>query len=295
MVNPTAKIAPNSIPADWLALGAEQGYHPKEADELRLWVAGMTGEGKSTFTRSIPDSLTLDFGDETGGVFEPRDTRISIRGHDHYMDVTNKLIEEGKKGKRWVKRIVIDNVDDWTNLIVETLNAEKNVKDITEYGTQGSGYNLLYKRCWSRVQQLYEAGYIWSCNANLVEKQRTLGTTTSTVIRPAVYPGMASMFGRRADYKLVVYARPKVIPLTKTVKLPNGQVIEQPIGEEKKLVYYCNCRSNETQEAKTRGVPGMEETFELPLVDGWKTFTDKYNEARNKALAKSEELNKEKK
>ena len=295
MVNTTTKIATNSIPADWLSLGAEQGYHPKEVGELRLWVAGMTGEGKSTFTRSIPDSLTLDFCDETGGVFEPRDTRVSIHNYEHYTEVITKLLEDSKAGKRWVKRVVIDNVDDWVSMITEVMNAEKKVEDITEYGSQGRGYTLIYNRCWSKIQQLAEAGYIWSCNANLVERQRTIGSTTSTVIRPAVFPGLASMFGRRADYKLVVYARSKMVTTTKKIKLPNGQVIEQPIGGEKKLVYYCNCRSNETQEAKTRGVPEMEETFELPLVDGWKTFTDKYNEARDKALAKSEELNKEKK
>ena len=100
------------------------------------------------------------------------------------------------------------------------------------------------------------------------------------------------MFGRRADYKLVIYARPNTVAKTKKVKLPTGQVIEKSIGEETKLVYYCQCRSNDLREAKSRGVPDMEETFEIPLVDGWGTFTDKYNEARDKAIARSKELNK---
>jgi hypothetical protein len=283
---------PNSIPADWLALGAEEGYHPKEAHELRLWVAGPTGEGKSTFTRSIPDSLTLDFGDETGGVFEPRSPRIYIKNHEHYMQVTDKLIEEGKNGGQWIKRIVFDNVDDWVNMIIEVLQKEKQCEDITEYGSKGKGWTLIRNRCWGKIQLLSEAGYVWSCTANLVEKQQTVGNNTTTVIRPVVYPSFASMFGRRADYKLVIYARPSIVTLTKPIKLPNGQVIDKPIGEETKLVYYCNCRSNDTQQAKTRGVPDMEETFELPLVDGWKTFTDKYNDARNKAIERSKELQK---
>jgi hypothetical protein len=286
-----AQMTPNSIPADWKALGAEVGYHPKEAHELRLWVAGMTGDGKSTFTRSIPGGLTLDFGDETGGVFEPRDARVNIKNYEHYMEVTQKLIDNGKNGGKWVSRVTIDNADDWVNMIVGVLNQEMGIPDITDYGSQGSGYTKIYNRCWNRIQQLAEAGYVWSCTANLVEKQRTIGTQTSTVIRPAVYPGLASMFGRRADYKLVIYARTKSVTKTQKVKLPSGQTIEKPVGEETKTIYYCNCRSNDTQEAKTRGVPDMEETFELPLIDGWKTFAGKYNEARDKALAKSKELN----
>ena len=36
------------IPAHWQALGAEQGYNPKSAEDLRLWVVGPSGEGKTT-------------------------------------------------------------------------------------------------------------------------------------------------------------------------------------------------------------------------------------------------------
>jgi len=291
MTNPTINITPNSIPADWAKLGAETGYHPKEAHELRLWVAGMTGEGKSTFTRSIPDSLTLDFGDETGGVFEPRGPRICVPNYERYMEVTDKLIQDGKAGKRWVKRIIIDNADDWVNMIINVLQIEKNCEDITDYGSSGRGWAMIRNRCWGRIQALAEAGYVWSVNANIIEKTKQVGTTSMTVIRPVVFPGFASMFGRRADYKLVVYARTKTIAKTTKVKLPDGRTIDKPVGEETKKVYYCQCRSNDLREAKSRGVPGMKETFEIPLIDGWNTFAEYYNEARDKALALSKTLN----
>ena len=289
-MTPTANIAPNSIPADWLALGAEEGYHPKEVQDLLLWVAGPTGEGKSTFTRSIPNGITLDFADETGGVLGPRSPRINIRNYDHYMEITDKLIKEGKNGGKHWGRVVFDNAEDWVSMIIEVLQKEKNTEDITEYGQKGKGYALIRNRCWSRIQQLHDAGYVWSVNANLVERQQTVGNTTTTVIRPVVFPGFYSMFGTRSDFKLVVYARNRSVTKYQKIKLPNGPTIDKPIGEETKKVYFCNCRSNDTQEAKTRGVPDMEETFELPLIDGWKTFAKKYNEARDKALAKSEEL-----
>jgi len=282
---PITTLQPNSLPADWKKLGAETGYHPKEAKDLRLWVAGLTGEGKSTFTRSIPDTLTLDFGDETGGVFEPRGPRINIENYKHFEDVIEKLVTDGSNGKHWMHRVVFDNVDDWANMIINVLEIEKGVEDITDFGHKGKGYSLIRNRCWGSIQRLSEAGYIWSCTANLIEKQQAMGKTTTTVIRPVVFPGFASMFGRRADYKLAIYSTPKVIKKTKKVKLPNGMEIDQTIGEETTTIYYCNCRSTNLREAKSRGVPGMQETFELPLVDGWKVFEKFYNEARDAALA----------
>lgn len=296
MTNSAFEILVGSLPADWAALGAEQGYHPKEAEDLRFWIAGMTGEGKSTFSRSVPGNITLDFGDETGGIFEPRDTRIHIRNYDHYTKVTEKLIEEGKAGKARFNRFTIDNVDDWVMMIVNQLQQEKKCEDITEYGSQGSGYNLIRNRAWARFQQLVEAGYTWSCSANLREKQVNLpGGKSMTMIRPVVFDSFASMFGRRADYKLVIYAENKVVKLTKRVKVPGTKdtYVDQPIGEETRKVYHCQCRSSDTREAKTRGVPEMEETFELPLVDGWKVFKQKYDEAKARAIAKEKELSKE--
>jgi hypothetical protein len=286
--NPQINIAPGSIPVpkDWAALGMDSGYSPKAPDKLRLWVTGPSGEGKSTFTRSIPNSVTLDFGDETGGIVEPRGFRIWVKSYDHYMKVTDKLIAEAGSAKPLATRVIFDNVDDWMTMIINRLQDEKSTAskpcdDIMEYGSAGHGVALVRNRCWSRIQALFEAGLTWTCTGNLTEKHVTKpgSRDSTTVLRPVVFPSMASMFRRRAEFHMVIYCKKETVPIMKKSKLPSGQVVEVEVGSETRPVYVCDCRSTDAAEAKSRGVPEMKTRFQLPLVDGWKVFSKEYLDA----------------
>ena len=120
------------IPSDWAKLGVQTGYNPKPAEDLNLYIVGPSGEGKTTFDSSIPDNMILDFDKSAESIIGTRAMRVPIRNYEHYMAITQKLIDEGKNGKHIVHRVSIDTTDEWLGMIVNRLQQEKGVDDECE-------------------------------------------------------------------------------------------------------------------------------------------------------------------
>lgn len=269
------------IPADWAKLGVETGYNPKSAEDLNLWIVGPSGEGKTTFNSSIPSNMILDFDKSAGSVVGTKALRVKIGSYDQYMQITQKLIDDGKKGTHIAHRISIDTVDEWVGMIVNRLQEEKGVDDITEFGSQGHGWALLRERCWSRLRELEEAGYVWSCIGHLIFKNETNPVTHKerTVPRDAVFPTFAAKIVRSSDFKLTIYCINKEVEKKEKRKLPTGQVIEVPCGTEMKSTYYLDSYTTAEREGKGRVAPGMIRKFEVPLFGAWDIFARNYNVA----------------
>ena len=280
--------APNDvpdIPADWRNIGVESGYKPKKAEDLNLWLVGPSGEGKTTFESSIPSQLIMDFDAGAGGVPGTRSKRVYIQNYDKYKEVTDKLIAEGLAGKAHWHRISIDTVDEWVGMIKNQLQKEKKVEDITEFGSQGHGWSLIRERCWSRLRELENAGYVWSCVGHLTTKNETNPATNQprTVIREAVFPTMAKQITTRSDFKLTIYCINREIEKTKERKLPGGQIIEVSDGTVQKATYYVDSLTTAERDGKSRGALTMERKFEIPPVNAWDLFVEKYNAAIEQA------------
>lgn len=271
------------IPAEYAGMGLETGYAPKPAEELRMFVVGPSGEGKTTLASSIPDNLILDFEGGAGGIIGTRSVRVAIKGYDHYMQVTDKLIADGKAGRHPFKRVTFDPVDEWAALISMQLAVDKKVEDIAEYGSKGSGWSLLKNRCWSRVRELQQAGYAWTCVGHLVEKTVTNPITKQemTVVRPSVFPGLAECCKRNSEFYGAVYSLSTQEIQRKKIKLPDGRTIEVDDQSNVKNVtkYYFDCRAVAGREGKMRGVPDMKSKIELPLINGWDKFVTEYEKA----------------
>jgi len=269
------------IPEDWKVLGVKFGYFPRLAEDLRLWVVGPSGEGKTTFVASIPDNLILDFDSGANGIPMSRAVPIVIRDYDHYNIVIDKLIEDAKQGRRIAKRVTFDTVDEWIGMISNQLQKEKGIEDITEYGREGHGWALIRDRCWSRLRDLEESGYIWTCVGHLTSKTEInpLDKKERTVLREAVFPSFAKKITTKCDFKLTIYCLPELVKLTQSKPLTDGRIIKVPAGTETVYKYYVDSRTTALKEGKSRAVPSMERKFEIPLINGWDEFARRYNEA----------------
>ncbi len=269
------------IPADWAKLGVQTGYNPKLAEDLNLYIVGPSGEGKTTFESSIPDTMILDHDKGAEGIIGTQAMRVPIRNYEHYMAITQKLIDEGKAGKHVVHRVSIDTTDEWVGMIVNRLQEEKGVTDITEFGAQGHGWAMIRERCWSRLRELEQAGFVWSCVGHMITKTETNPVTHKerTVIRDAVFPSFAAKIVNSSDFKLTIYCINKEIEKKEERVLPGGQKIVVPCGTEMTSKYYLDSYTTAERQGKGRGAPGMNRKFEIPLLNAWDVFKKNYNVA----------------
>ncbi|KKN56264.1 hypothetical protein LCGC14_0574090 [marine sediment metagenome] len=269
------------IPADWAKLGVVAGYDPKPAEDLNLYIVGPSGEGKTTFDSSIPDNLILDFDKSAESIIGPRAMRVPIGSYERYMEVTQKLIDEGKKGKHIVHRVSIDTTDEWLGMITNRLQVEKGVPDITDFGAQGHGWSMIRERCFSRLRELEEAGFVWSCVGHMITKTETNPVTHKerTVIRDAAFPSFAAKIVRSSDFKLTIYCINKEIEKKEQRILPGGQKITVPCGTEMISKYYLDSYTTAEREGKGRAAPGMIRKFEIPHIKAWDVFKKNYNTA----------------
>ena len=286
--NVVVAATPNTVPvvpADWLKLGVKVGYDPKSAEDLNLYIVGPSGEGKTTFDSSIPDNMILDFDKSAESIVGSRAMRVPIKGYEHYMEITQKLIDEGKNGKHVAHRISLDTTDEWLGMITNRLQEEKGVDDITEFGSQGHGWAMIRERCWSRLRELEQAGFVWSCVGHMITKTETNPSTHKerTVIRDAAFPSFAAKIVRSSDFKLTIYCKNKEI--TKEVKktLSSGQIINVPDGTEMISTYYLDSYTTAEREGKGRAPSGMVRKFKIPLINAWDVFKKNYDESIRKA------------
>jgi len=268
------------IPADWAKLGVEAGYNPKKPEDLNLWIVGPSGEGKTTFDSSIPDHLILDFDKSAESIIGSRAKRVPILNYEHYMKITQKLIDEGIAGKHVWHRVSFDTVDEWVGMIINQLQKEKDVEDITDFGSHGRGWAMIIKRCWSRLRELEHAGYVWSCVGHMIIKTETNPATHKerTIVRDSVFPTMSAQIVNSSDFKLTIYYLSTTVKKSVVKKLPSGQIIKQT---EESIVptYYLNSITTEERQGKSRGAPGMNRKFEIPHLNAWDIFVRNYNTA----------------
>ncbi len=269
------------IPADWAKLGVVTGYNPKSAEDLNLYIVGPSGEGKTTFDSSIPDNMILDFDKSAESIVGTRAMRVPIGSYEQYMQITQKLIDEGKAGKHIVHRVSFDTTDEWLGMIVNRLQEEKGVDDITEFGSQGHGWAMIRERCWSRLRELEQAGFVWTCVGHMVTKTETNPVTHKerTVIRDAAFPSFSAKIVRSSDFKLTIYCLNKEIQKLTKKTLPGGQIIDVPCGTEMTSKYYLDSYTTAEREGKGRAPTGMTRKFEIPLLNAWDVFKKNYDVA----------------
>ena len=286
--NQVVKVAPGGVPTkvppEYAALGVVTGYKPRAAEDLRFFVTGPAGKGKTTWVSSIPDTLILDCELGADAIPGAQAARVRLNGYKHYDELIKKLVEDGNANKRKFKRVAIDTGDEWIHLIASQLAKEHGVDDIAEYGDKGSGWRLLVTRCWQGIQSLHMAGYSWTLIGHLREKTIRHPVTKKdvTVLRPVIFPTLAERIMSGTDFYVNIWMESSTKQVMETIKVAGAQIKRPKKGADITVVkYWFDMRATDERNAKARGVPNMKDKFAIPRVGGWQTFVDKYNAATN--------------
>ena len=261
------------------------------ASDLRMFLIGMPGEGKTTFISSIPKALILDYENGACGIPFARAVRVHIDNPEKHHQVMKKLIADGKAKTAPFKHIVIDSIDQCVDMLGEELGTEKKVEHFSEYGDKGAGWGLLRNRFWMDVEALQSAGYSWTIIGHMTEKTIRVNKQDITVQRPCIYDSINKLVYRNCD----VFARMSSITKVErpdVEKIINGRPVNVPGPETRTTTYYFDAAKTPSNYSggKVRGVPSFKTRLILPDKDGWDIVNAEYNTAVAKEKKRISEL-----
>ena len=209
-------------------MGVSNQWEPTPFDRLRLWLTAFSGEGKTNFVMSDPESLVLDFEDSARDVPGGRAAYVHIPDSEAYMRIHSKLIEDGP-AQSGFKRIVWDTVDKFLGHIIILLSAEYGCeypKTILEYADGRVGYTKIANFIQTRLEELYAAGYGWTVVGHISEKKDASGIATAA---PTLFPSAVQRI--YTDTQLMLHLSREI----DEVELPGAGRTIKVGGVEKKI------------------------------------------------------------
>lgn len=298
--NVMVEVKPHALPDKYAKLGVTRGYDPYPPEKLRMFIVGPSGGGKTTFMSGCPRNLILDFEGGAPGVINQTSHRVHIPDYDTLMKVLGVLKEDAKVKDRPFDRVTFDTIDQFVELMNPILAAEKSKTtrwegdDITEFGTEGSGWAILKNGVWNIITGLQRLGYTWAVIGHITTEDRTIGGKSVRVPRPVLFPSFARLISRNSEVFSCIYSQPETVQGTRMVKA-GGRDVQVATSETVIKVYMdatTTASENNTGTGKLRGVPIMTERLELPDPStgacGWEIFTKTYLDAVD-AVRKSTE------
>jgi hypothetical protein len=287
--NVMVEVAPQTLPDKYVKLGVTRGYDPYPVEQLRMFLVGPSGQGKTTFISGCPRNLILDFEGGAPGVINPTSHRLHIPDYASLQAIIRVLKEDARNPKRPFDRITFDTIDQFVEMMNPVLAEEKSRDtkwkgtDITEYGSEGSGWAVLKNGVWNIITGLQRLGYTWACIGHITLEAKTVGGKSIMVPRPVLFPSFARLIGRNSEVFASIYSQSErgskwIEKVGKKVKIATNEEIIKVYMDATTVASETN-----TGTGKLRGVPVMTQRLELPDPTtgayGWDTFVQTYNEA----------------
>jgi hypothetical protein len=293
--NTVTKITPQAVPADYASLGVVTGYEPTPAKGLNMFIAGPSGEGKSTFLAGTPRTLILAFEKKgANGIPFNRAHRIPVPDKATLDRILDKLVADSKNPNRPYDRIGFDTIDQMVEMMNPEIATEYRNKtkwtgdDITEFGESGAGYAKLRTGCWYYFQELEKVGYAWTCVGHVTEKTITVNHQPRTVPRLVLFDSFSKVIFRNADVFATIYS---MVEQEQTTIDFQGKKVPGPMKDIIRVYMDMTTIASEknTAQGKLRSVPVMTSKIFLPEPlsgkHGWDSFEAEYTAAVNKVKA----------
>ncbi len=290
--NVMVEVQPQTLPAAYTKLGVTRGYNPYPAEQLRMFIVGPSGQGKTTFISGCPRNLILDFEGGAPGVIAPTSHRVHVSTYEDLEAIVALLKADARNPNRPFDRVTFDTVDQYVEMMNPVLAAEKAAKtkwngnDITQFGSEGSGWAILKNGCWNIITSLQRVGYAWTCIGHITIEHKVIANKAISTPRPVLFPSFARLVGRNSEVFACIYSGMETEKYEEPLKLPDGRTTVLKKHREVNKVYMdCTTVSSEKNvgTGKLRGVPTMKTRLELPdpLTGkfGWDTFVTMYDEA----------------
>jgi len=286
---------------------AGRGYKPVEAGRLRLFLVGAVGEGKSSFAASVPRAAILDFENKYRDIPEQFYGEGTIPFYDgdpqFYIDLLTELEDDGRKGKRSFDTIIVDPCNIFVTLCRDFLTSYYRDKlhrgidqyeDITNYGSDGNGWDKVNRLVAASFDQIYNAGYGWIALAHQVPKWKKVGARDIKTFQHALNNGVHSALYSRCDFAGTLTMESEIAQVgTGKFSTRKGKKVEKTKPVERKFVTLLinNDKEAESEDRKLphrMPVPMPTEPFEVPEGAGFATFVKWYRKGvelkRNKEV-----------
>ena len=284
-------IATATIPSSYKEFNGHVGWKYTPVNQLRIFLIGSPGCGKSTFAASNPDAWVIDTEGRARDVVHGRAAYFHCAEASDYMGLLAKLVEDGKAGKAPCKHVVFDTIDAWVLQLVQFLTktrlpADSRADSILDL-PHGKGYSLLQDEISRRLSALTLAGYGWTVVAHI--KETAVTDEQGNILRyrkeSNLFPSLRGPLHTMSHIQGTVM-RDVVTPMVvKEITTPKGKVIKKEVQGDPRNVFLLSLRpggariEGERTDAKNPYLNYLDEVMELPVKDGWAAFSGKYAEA----------------
>ena len=283
-----------TIPSRYKEYGGGVGWKYTPVNQLRIFLIGSPGSGKSTFAASNPDAWIIDTEGRARDVVHGRAAYFHCADTSDYMGLLSKLVEDGRAGKAPCKHVVFDTIDAWVLQLVRFLTATRLPKDSRADSIldlpHGKGYSLLQDEISRRLSSLTLAGYGWTVVAHI--KESAVTDEQGNILRyrkeSNLYPSLRGPLHMMSHIQGTIMRDTVTPTIIKRIKTPAGKVIEKPVLGEPRNIFQLSLRpggariEGERTDAKNPYLNYLDEVMELPVKDGWAAFSGKYAEAMDR-------------
>lgn len=295
MPSQTLTSGGRTIPAAYQKWNLRPGFHPPEPHRLRFFMLGMPGKGKTTYAASMDNTIFIDPEDTVGFCEQMKATPFIPKNGTELQEFIDFLISEGRAGRHAFKHVVFDTAEKVLQFIVPHISEvyskkyNRKIDDIREFGEKGAGWGKVNGWFQDTLNDLYMAGYGWTCIGHQKEEVRNVrgegGRMEEQIVyRSALNAGILSAVSRDAQFIGNIHRRTTPETRKKSVKLPNGKEIEttETVSVTKYLLEMAvpeNTDQPATALLKQRLEAYMPERIDITGYDGWDNFVAAYNAA----------------
>jgi len=203
------------------------GYNPRTADQSRALVIANPKVGKSTFLRSIPGAIVLDFEGGANATTCPRAYYADLSGHltggeaplTRFDRVKTLLLQDAKTPTPQFKTVVIDTVDAWVDRLAAHI--------LPNHKDGRAAWGELQTVLMGHLDDLAQAGYGVYLGAHLNTKILTNDNGVNQTYTELSAPeSIRKRLVRWVDQLMILSATAEVVYPVKKIKLPDGKVRE---------------------------------------------------------------------
>lgn len=295
------KKASGAIPAKYLKLdGATTKPRPTPFEELRLYLLGPVGHGKSQFCASFPRTVIFDFENKVAALKERSDSLLVVHRKTaaEYDEVINLLIDESQAGRKWFDFICFDPMPSYVLLKRRQLTQlyfekglfkglSEGMCDIARYGKDGNGWDIINQSVLGVMNRIYqEGGYGWICTAHMMPewKKGADGEILRWVSK--LNAGVSGFLYKEAEYSGQIQ-RNETTTYPK-VTLPSGAIVESKSKPARTSRWTLNLLPEHRELPNRQHVSLGDEPIEIGAGTGSTTFATAYIDAVSKHYSTKE-------
>ena len=270
------------------ALGVDYGLRIPDPSAIGIIVLGWSGEGKTHWVSSIPDSLIFEFTDSASSVVNPKAHRVFIKTWDQYEKLRTALLNAAKTGKCPYRSVAFDTVDEWFNILADKViadynaSAKRKASSIGEVGREGKGFAMVGLLMESELRNFLRAGIGWVVTGHLQSREESLGDGKITVTRPVLTPSSFTRVVRLAYVRAQLVT--KLRHTERQKKMGKWIEVQLPAPKQEKFLRLSTNQAGDEIKVKLNGLPEM---IPFPRHGGWGVFVEAYREAASKCEAEN--------